>query len=240
MPPVSGAPDGIPLTLTLQGPPDSWPVGMLAPAGRTPWGCLFFILLGGVFLIWLLHARSAILLGLLGLIAFYAAFNHPRRAAGEAVDRTLRLVGARSGKRALQALRPALDKNPHDDGLHYLAAMVALLDGRSARALEHLEEAKPSLARYAEYHHLRGRCLRDLGRPSDAGPAYRHALDYPAYPSRALLLQEAQAFFVAQGDREGLVWLESLTREDLTPEGPAASQAFRSSLGRLADSDSGD
>lgn len=237
MPPVSGSPDGIPLTLTLQGPPESWPVGRLASATRTPWGCLFFTLLGIVILVWLLHARFAILAGLLGLIAFYAAFNHPRRAAGEAVGRTLTLLGARSGKRAWQALLPALERSPDDDGLHYLAALVSLLDGRSARALEHLDEARPSLARYAEYQHLRGRCLRDLGRPSEAGPYYRRALDFAAYPSRGLLIQEVRAFFAAQGDREGLAWLESLAQGDFAPEGPAARQAFHSGLERVADSD---
>ena len=235
MPPVSGAPDGVPLTLTEAGPPESWPIGLLVPSGRTPWGCLFFILLGAAFLLWLVSVRMASILGLVGMIVFWMAYNHPRRANGEAVARTLSLLGARQGAQAWEALEPALQQSPDDEGLQYLAAMVALLDGRSARALEHLGEARPGLSRYAEWHHLQARCLRDLGRPIEAGPAYRRALEFPAYPSRNLLIQEAQAFFAAQGDHEALAALAQLLGEELRPDSAAAQQAFRSGLARLGE-----
>jgi len=235
MPPVSGAPEGVPLTLTEAGPAESWPIGLLVPSGRTPWGCLFFILLGAAFLLWLVSVRIASIVGLAGLIAYWMAYNHPRRASGEAVARTLSMLGARQGARAWEALEPALGQNPGDEGLQYLAAMVALLDGRSARALEHLGEARPGLSRYAEWHHLHARCLRDLGRPTEAGPAYRRALEFPAYPSRHLLIQEAQAFFAAQGDQAALSALAVLQGEELQPESAAAQQAFKSGLARLGD-----
>jgi tetratricopeptide (TPR) repeat protein len=235
MPPVSGAADGVPLTLTEPGPPESWPIGLLVPSGRTPWGCLFFILLGATFLLWLVSVRLASILGLVGLIAYWMAYNHPRRAGGEAVARTLSLLGAREGAQAWEALEPALAQSPDDEGLQYLAAMVALLDGRSARALEHLDEARPGLSHFAEWHHLRGRCLRDLGRPGEAGPAYQRALEYPAYPSRNLLIQEAQAFFAAQGDHAALAALAALIGDELRPGAEATQQAFKSGLARLGE-----
>ncbi len=233
MPPVSGAPDGIPLTLTRQGPPESWPIGLLAPAGRTPWGCLFFALLALVILISLLSGRIAALLGLVGLIVFWSSFNHPRRTSADAVRRTLRLVGARSGKRALQALTPAIKHMPDDDGLHYLAAMVSLLTGRSSRALEHLTEARPRFQEYAEFHHLLARANRQMDQAEAAGESYRRALEFPAYPSRKLLQLEAREHFEAQGDEEALRELTLQVREDQDLNSPAADQAFRSGLGRF-------
>jgi tetratricopeptide (TPR) repeat protein len=193
MPPVSGDPEGVPLTLTEAGPPESLPIGLLVPSGRAPWGCLFFSVLGGAFLLWLVSARLASILGLLGLILYWLAYNHPRRASGDAVARCLRLLGAGKGARARAALEPALRQRPEDEGLHYLAALVDLLEGRSAQALAHLDEARPGLSAYAEWHHLRARCLRALDRPEEAAAAYRRALDFPAYPSRELLLAEAQS-----------------------------------------------
>lgn len=230
MPPVSGDPGGVPLTLTEAGPPESWPIGLLAPAGRTPWGCLFFIVLGATFLLWLVSARLASLLGLAGLIAYWVAYNHPRRASADAVARTLTLLGGREGKRSRVALAPALERSPNDEGLHYLAALIALLDEGHARALEHLAEARPSFARYAEWQHLQARCLRALGRPAEAGPAYQRALGFPAYPSRNLLLEEARSFFVEQGDSASLAGLAALATEALRPGSEAAQQAFQSGL----------
>jgi hypothetical protein len=235
MPPVSGAPDGVPLTLTEAGPPENWPIGLLVPSGRTPWGCLFFILLGAAFLLWLVSVRLASILGLVGLIVYWMAYNHPRRANSEAVARALSMLGARQGARAWEALEPALAQSPVDEGLQYLAAMVALLDGHSARALDHLGEARPSLSRYAEWHHLHARCLRDLGRPTEAGPAYRRALEFPAYPSRHLLITEAQEFFAAQGDHEAMAALATLLDEELRPGSASTQQAFKSGLARLGD-----
>lgn len=233
MPAVSGSPEGIPLTLTRQGPPESWPVGLLAPGGRTPWGCLFFALLAVVILVSLLSGRIATLLGLVGLIAFWSSFNHPRRTSADAVRRTLRLVGARSGKRAMQALAPALKHMPNDDGLHYLAAMVALLTGRSNRALEHLSEARPRFQEYAEYHHLLARASREMDQAELAGESYRKALDYPAYPSRNLLQLEAKAHFEEHGDAESLRELSLQVRDDLRVDSPVVDQAFRSGLSRF-------
>jgi hypothetical protein len=233
MPPVTGSPDGIPLTLTRQGPPESWPVGLLAPGGRTPWGCLFFALLAAVILISLMSGRIATLAGLVGLIVFWSAFNHPRRTSADAVRRTLRLVGARSGKRAMQALAPAIKHMPGDDGLHYLAAMVSLLTGRSSRALEHLAEARPRFQEFAEYHHLLARASRDMDRADAAAESYRRALEYPAYPSRNLLQLEARDHFEAQGDHGALRELALQAREDLNLNSPAVDQAFRSGLGRF-------
>lgn len=237
MPPVSGSPGGLPLTLTNQDPPESWPVGLLAPTGRPPWGCLFFSLLGAVIVVWFFTQRMAILVGLLGLIAYWASFNHPRRSSAEAVHRTLRLVGAGSGKRAWQALAPALTHTPDDDGLHYLAAMVSLLTGRSTRTLEHLDQARPRMQAYAEYHHLRGRCLRELDRPGEAAAAYGEALDYPAYPSRQLLLREAAELLEQIGDRDGLQALRARMAADQALDSPVQAQAFRNSLGRFAGED---
>ncbi len=235
MPPVTGSPDGIPLTLTRQGPPDSWPVGLLAPGGRTPWGCLFFALLALVILISLQSGRIATLLGLVGLIVFWSSFNHPRRTSADAVRRTLRLVGARSGKRAMQALSPALKHMPGDDGLHYLAAMVSLLTGRSSRALEHLVEARPRFQEFAEYHHLLARANREMGQAAAAGASYRRALEFPAYPSRNLLQIEAGEHFEAQGDQEALRELALQARDDQNLNSPAVDQAFRSGLGRFGE-----
>lgn len=230
MPPVSGDPGGVPLTLTELGPPESWPIGLLAPAGRTPWGCLFFSLLGGTFLLWMVSARLASLVGLGGLIAYWLAYNHPRRASGEAVSRTLTLLGGREGRRALAALAPALEHSPDDEGLHYLGALVSLLEGQHERALEHLAQARPAFARYAEWQHLQARCLRALGRPAEAGPAYRRALEFAAYPSRNLLLEETRSFFAEQGDAAGLAELAALAAEGLRPGSEAAQQAFQSGL----------
>ncbi|MBM4117640.1 hypothetical protein FJ251_07815 [bacterium] len=230
LPPVSGDPGGVPLTLTEAGPPGSWPIGLLAPAGRTPWGCLFFSLLGGTFLLWLFSARLASILGLAGLILYWLAYNHPRRASGDAVARTLFLLGERQGRRALASLRPALERSPDEEGLQYLAALVALLEEQPARALAQLAEARPAFARYAEWHHLQARCLRALGRPAEARPAYRRALEFAAYPSRNLLLEEARSFFAEQGDAEGLAALAALAAEALRPGSAAADQAFRSAL----------
>lgn len=215
MPPVSGGAEGVPLTLTRRVSAAEWPVGLLTPSGRTPWGCLFFSLVGLVILIWLLSNRLAVLLGLVGLIIFWASFNHPRRTSADAVRRTLRLVGARSGKRAWQALSPALKSCPDDEGLHYIAALVSLLTGRSTRALEHLEQARPRLGEFAEFHHLLARSLRDLDRPEAAGKAYLQALDFPAYPSRNLLLAEAQAHFERQGDPAALAALADITDQGM-------------------------
>jgi len=237
MPAVSGAPEGLPLTLTREGPPESWPIGLLAPGGRTPWGCLFFMLLAVVILIWLASSRVATLVGLVGLILFWASFNHPRRSSGDAVRRTLRLVGAGSGKRAWQALAPALKHTPDDDGLHYLAAMVSMLTGRSSRALEHLEQARPRMKEYAEYHHLLARCRRDLDEPDAAGEAYRRALEFPAYPSRSILQREAAAHFEAQGDGVALRALQAEMEQELGVDAPAVRQAFHGSLGRIEGED---
>lgn len=230
MPPVSGDPGGVPLTLTELGPPESWPIGLLAPAGRTPWGCLFFAILGATFLLWLMSARLASLLGLAGLIAYWVGYNHPRRASADAVARTLTLLGGREGKRSRAALAPALERSPDDEGLHYLAALIALLEEDHDRALEHLAEARPSFAGYAEWHHLEARCLRALERPAEAGPAFRRALDFPAYPSRNLLLEEARSFFAEQGDTGALAELAALAAEGLRPGSEVAQQAFQSGL----------
>lgn len=233
MPPVSGSAEGLPLTLTQEGPPESWPIGLLAPGGRTPWGCLFFILLAVVILIWLASSRVATLVGLVGLILFWASFNHPRRSSGDAVRRTLRLVGAGSGKRAWQALAPALKHTPDDDGLHYLAAMISMLTGRSGRALEHLEQARPRMKVFAEFHHLLARCFRDLDRPDEAGRSYRRALEFPAYPSRGILQREAAAHFEALGDGAALRELQAQMEQELNVDAPAVQQAFHGSLGRI-------
>jgi len=221
------------LTLSTKGSFEEQPVGLIAPRGRTPWGCLFFIILALGLLLGLASRHWAVIFIVVSLIVFWGAYNSPRRVAAENVQRTLSLLGARKAERAAQALEPALRRLPHDDGLHYLAALLALARDYPAEALAELEEARPRMGIYAEFHHLLGRCLRDLKRPDQARAAYEEALDYPAYPSRAVLLQEAEDFFAQHGDTGTAARLREIRQEIERPDSEAAKQAFQEGLERL-------
>jgi tetratricopeptide (TPR) repeat protein len=168
------------------------PVGILLPTGDTPWGCLFLILVAGTVLIAIFSSKAATLICLVGLITLYGMLNHPRRKAADGVRRSLRLIAVRKSKRAREALETALHHLPYDEGLNYLAALVELYDHNPAEALEHLDLASPKMSRFAEFHHLKGRCLSLIGRTEEARLCYERGLGYAAYPARTILEQELE------------------------------------------------
>ena len=211
-------PDGIPVTLTLadESPGDTFSVmvdpalitpadlvpgaasslgdriGIMAPSGNPPWGCFFFSLVGAVVLVAIWSLNYAIVSGLVGLIVYYSIFNSPGRKSAEDVRRALLLVSHRKAKRARMALRPALARNDDSAGLHYLAALVEIVDGHYVQALEHLDEAAHEMRDYAEFHHMSGRCLAKSGAREEALSALERAASFGAYPARNILLSEVE------------------------------------------------
>jgi hypothetical protein len=188
--PGEGSSSGQPLTLTTKGGGQGDAVGLMIPRSRAPWGCLFFSILGLSVIIAVFSMKWAVITGAAALIAYWAAFNHPQRSATDAVQRTYQLLGAGKAERASQALEPLLSDDFPEEGLNYLAALVELTRRRPAQALAYLEEARSQMQIYAEFHHMLGRCLRDLSRREEAERAYEEALSFPDYPHRELVMQE--------------------------------------------------
>ncbi|MCP4550027.1 MAG: tetratricopeptide repeat protein [bacterium] len=184
--------DGIPVTLTLNDEADDMAVGIITPSARTPWGCLFFTLLALCILLAIWSARFASLFSLVCLIVFYSLFNQPSRRKAEEVRRSLLMINNRQAKRARSSLRGPLRRLPDDEGLNYLAALVEIIDGNYAQALTHLTFSAPDMDRFAEYHHMLGRCHANLGDKPAAELAYKQALAFTHYPSWTILQRESE------------------------------------------------
>src|SRR5262249_13941648 len=103
--------------------------------------------------------------------------------ADNPLQQALRLHQAGQLAEAAAIYRHILDANPrHADALHLLG-LVALQGGDRAAALERIDAAIAISGRVAEYHHNRGVALLRLGRPGEAEPSFRRALQLkPAYP----------------------------------------------------------
>jgi len=183
-------PGGVPLTLTLREGRERH--GMMAPSGRTPWGCLFFIIFGASLTVAVFSRNGAVLVALTSLILLWGFYNHPRRQAAEPCMTALGRIGQGHGGEAVRETSRALDLYSEHDGVHYLAALARITAGQWEAALEHLELAAPSFRDYAEFHHALGMARKALGRSDLATEAIRRALEYPDYPLRDLLEKELQ------------------------------------------------
>ena len=190
--PLGGASTtALPLTLTLRDAPDDELVGVIVPAGSVPWGCLFFLVVGAALLLAAVSIHGAAVLGAFGLIALFGVQNHPRHHAGRALREAMSHLASRRADQAVAAAGDALARQADDEGAHWVAALALLAAGRPADALSHLEQAQSMVDRYAEYHHMLGRTLKQLGRDAEAAAAFARALEFPAYPSREALRREA-------------------------------------------------
>jgi hypothetical protein len=190
--PLGGASTtALPLTLTLRDAPADALVGVIVPAGSVPWGCLFFLVIGAAVLLAAVSLHAAAVLGGVGLIVLFGVQNHPRRHVGRLLQDAMGHLAARRAEQAVAAAREALERQTDDEGAHWVAALALLATGRPAEALPHLEQARPMVDRYAEYHHMLGRTLKLLGRDAEAAGAFARGLEFTAYPSREALLREA-------------------------------------------------
>jgi hypothetical protein len=192
-----------PLSLTRDVPPEQLPIGVIAPTGDVPWGCLFFTLVAASLIIGIFSRHWAVIAAGIGLILFWGSYNHPRRVAAGQARRGFSLLGSRNVRRAAQALETALSKQSENEGLHYLAAIAAHTLEQFRKSIEHLDQARPRMAAYAEFHHIRGRNLIRLGDLDEGILSLERALEFLAYPGRKVLLQELQEHYLDRGDEAG-------------------------------------
>ena len=189
-----------PFSLTTADPPEMLPLGVIAPTGDAPWGCLFFTLVAVSLLIGLFSRNWAVLAAGVGLIAFWASYNHPRRVSAGQARRAFSLLGTRNARRAKQAVDVALNKQSDDPGLHYLAAIAEHALEHWKLSLDYLAESRSAMAVYAEFHHLMGRNQLRLGQRELARVSLEKTLEFPDYPGRRVLLEELAELYRALGD----------------------------------------
>lgn len=176
------APGGIPLSLTLREEENRH--GILAPAGKTPWGCLFFALFGLAILIAVASTRLSILYVLLALIAFFTAFRHPRRQAGEFLSQALAHLATGKTAEAQAVCGEAFELLPDSEGLNWIFSLALAQSGQWDKSLRHLDLSGPSFNRYAEYHHLRAVYLEKLGRAEEAAESLMSLEEFEVFPLR--------------------------------------------------------
>ncbi|MDP6417950.1 MAG: hypothetical protein QF492_00710 [Candidatus Krumholzibacteria bacterium] len=176
------APGGAPLSLTLREKENRH--GILAPAGKTPWGCLFFALFGLAILIAVASTKLALLYVLLALIAYFSAYRHPRRQAGEFLSIALAHLATRKSAEAQAACSEAFELLPDNEGLNWIFALSLAQSEQWDKSLEHLDLSRSSFDRYAEYHHLRAELLEKLGRAEEAAESLKTLDEFEVFPLR--------------------------------------------------------
>ena len=138
--------------------------------------------------------------------------------ADDPLQRALRLHQAGQLAEAAAIYRRILDANPrHPDALHLLG-LVTLQRGDQAAALERIDAAIAISGGVAEYHHNRGVALLRLGRPGDAEPSFRRALQLkPAYPDASNALGNA-LLALQRVDEAATAYRSALARQPQFPE----------------------
>jgi len=146
------------------------------------------------------------------------------------LQQALRLHQAGRLAEAAAIYRRILDVNPrHPDALHLLG-LVALQAGDRAVALERIDAAIAISGGVAEYHHNRGVALLRLGRPGEAEPSFRRALQLkPAYPEAYNALGNAR-LALQRLDEAVAAYRSALAKQ---PQFPEAHNNLGNALRRL-------